>query len=241
MLADKFSLLLALTLLANFQAGGAPDDPAAPPRPSGAFVATNGMTLSGWISVDSFHVPYGQNITIVDDLSLFAKDHILIEGTITISDRTLNSTSADAPALHLKTPGELVVLGNIVGGKGRCFAKVAPETCLGQRGGSGSDLLFESDSVLLNARISTGDGGVGGGHGDGGSGGSIRLFGGTPMNPADSVVLAAYGLEIVPGLPGGIFAGGGGRGGANVPGSNLPASSGGNGGGAMGRRVTEDK
>ncbi|MCA8980246.1 MAG: hypothetical protein H6831_04240 [Planctomycetes bacterium] len=184
------SLFIA-TLLSVAQDQGASPPSETPARPTGDYVASHEERLSGWMTVESFHVPPGCRVFVDDDFSIHARKRILIEGDLVLRDRTLNDAVADAPELHLSSEGSIFLLGPIRGAKGRSFAGMELAECVGQRGGDGSSISLSAPICGIYGRITAGDPGSSGPLADGADAGCIHLRG---DDPTDEQLLAA-GLE----------------------------------------------
>lgn len=211
----RLTRLLALAALLGAAAGCASPNPAPiPGKLPDLVVLEDGQRIRGEIRAQRIHIPAGAVVTAEADVLLWARRQLLIEGTLLAADRSVSETEEHGPRIVLRSRDLLTVVGEVRGGRGRCWSAVDPKECVGRPGGAGSSIYMIAPDQLVWGLVQPGAGGQGGGAATGGPGGSIYAVG-DPMSDHD---LDPVHLETDPERRQGFDGASGGRGGQGIAG-----------------------
>jgi len=144
----------------------------------------------------SFHLPADQTLILQEDLFLYCKGDVIIDGKI--RGQKIENSNADGQNLSIRAEGDIIINGNIWlsdGGDGQMvplaskpYAPLLISNVLSSRlytgktikletcdGGKGGSLVLEGRRIIIRGEIRVGNGGAGIAGGNGGNGGHFFL------------------------------------------------------------------
>lgn len=145
----------------------------------------------------SYHLPSDQTLILQEDLFLYCKGDVRIDGKI--RGQKIENSNADGQNLSIRAEGDIIINGDIWlsdGGDGQMVpvtttphAPLLISNVLGSRlytgktfkldicnGGKGGSLFLEGRRIIIRGEIRVGNGGAGIAGGRGGDGGNFLLF-----------------------------------------------------------------
>ena len=132
--------------------------------------------IGGVMVVNSFTLPPNSRVEVKEDLYLYAKGDVIIDGDLIA--RAQQAHHPEGINIMIRSDKRIIVHGQLIAGNGAAGASLAKPGEVRVEGGRGGSLILDARILEIDHDLSAGNGGDGYKGGNGGAGGSLYALNG---------------------------------------------------------------